>query len=117
MNDLIFSISVFIVIYLLYLFIVVLRQDKLEKFTSAKEITLLVNRHKLNLDKINVKSLANAVALSNSFIISFAIYVASLVDNLILQILIGFLVIIPSILIIYYIIGKHFKKKEVKHNV
>ena len=34
-----------------------------------------------------------------------------------LQLLIGFLVMIPLILIVYHIIGRHYKKKEVKKNV
>lgn len=117
MGDFIFAIVVFVIIYLAYLFTVILRKDKLKKFINAKEVSLLKGRHNLNLEKINVKSLAHTIALSNSFIISFAIYIALLVDNMILQLLIGFLVMVPSILIIYHIIGRHYKKKEVDKNV
>ena len=114
MEDFIFAIIVFVIIYLAYLFTVIMRKDKLKKFVNAKEVSLLKGRYKLNLDKINVKSLAQTIAISNSFIISFAIYMALLVDNMILQLLIGFLVMVPLILIIYHFIGRHYKKKEVK---
>lgn len=117
MENLLFVILVFIVIYLAYLFTVIMRPEKLKKFVNAKEVTLLKGRHKLDMKKIDVKSLANTIAISNSFIISFTIYMALLVDNMILQLLIGFLVMIPLILIVYHIIGRHYKKKEVKKNV
>ncbi|MDD2435375.1 MAG: hypothetical protein PHO63_03890 [Bacilli bacterium] len=117
MGDLIFAIIVFIIIYLLYLGIVILNKEKLEKFTKAKEISLLVSKYKLDLKQINIKKLVNMVALSNSFIMALAIYLVSLVENIFLQILVAFVVIFPSILIIYPLIGNYFKKKEVKKNV
>jgi len=117
MENLLFTIVVFIIIYLAYLFTVIMRPEKLKIFVTAKEITLLKSRYKLNIDQIDVKKLAHTIAISNSFIISFTIYMALLVDNMVLQLLIGFLVMIPSILIVYYIIGRHYKRKEVKNNV
>lgn len=117
MENLLFSVFVLIIIYLAYLFTIIMRPDKLKKFVTAKEITLLKSRYKLNIDQIGVKKLTHTIAISNSIIISFTIYMALLVDNMILQLLIGFLVMIPSILIVYHIIGRYYKRKEVKKNV
>lgn len=71
-----------------------------------------VNRYHLNINKINIRKFMQIISLTNSFIISVAFTGTFLVDNLILSMLIGLLILIPLMLIIYDLIGNYFRKEE-----
>ena len=64
--------------------------------------------------KLNYKKFANSLSLVNAFIIELTVTVVELFDALIWKLLVGFLVLIPLILICYYVLGKIYKKKEGK---
>ncbi len=83
----------------------------LNKFVNGKEMKYLKYKYKLDYTKINTKRLANVVAISNAFIISSTVTIVSYFDNYILQMLIGFFILIFLILFIYHIIGIIYKKK------
>ncbi len=104
----------FLIIYLLYLFIIVLRKKGLEKFKSSKQLEYFKIKFKLDIDKLNLKSFANTVALTNAFIIGATVAIVGIVDNFILKLMLAFIILMPSIYIIYNIIGSHYKKKEGK---
>lgn len=111
MKQFIIFIIIFIIIYLFYLLFVITRKKSLNRWKNGKEMTYLKYRYKLNLDKINIKPLAHIIGLSNALIISSVVTLISLFDKFFIQMLVGFLTLIPLILIIYHIIGKHYQKK------
>ena len=111
MKEIIISFIAFIIIYLFYLLFVILRKKKLEKFKDNMYVKYLVNMYQLDLTKINIKSLANIIALVNSFIIASVLYCVSITDNMILQVLLAFAILIPLQILGYYIIGKVYQKK------
>ena len=71
MKDIILFVSVFVIVYLVYFIFVVNRKKSLNKLQDGKELIYLKKCYKLNYSKINIKSIANAIALGNAFVISF----------------------------------------------
>lgn len=106
-----FTIS-FLIIYLVYQILVVRRKKGIEKFKEGKQLEYFKKVFKL--DKINIKKFANSLAIANSFIMATTITIIEFIDNLILKMLVGFIVIIPIMLIVYKILGSIYKKKEGK---
>lgn len=104
----------FLVIYLLYLFIIVLRKKGLEKFKTSKQLDYFKIKFKLDIKKLNFKKFANALAVTNAFIIAFTVTVIEVFDNWILKVLVAFLILLPLMYLLYNVIGKYYKKKEGK---
>ena len=114
MEDLIFSLVTFIIIYLFYVIFVISRKSKLEKMKKNPGVLYLVNKYKIDLEKVNLKVLAHLIALTNAFILSITLFIVSFVDNYFLKILVCFVVIIPFEYIMYMIIGKMYKENRKK---
>lgn len=111
MGEVIIYIVTFLVIFLFYLFFVILRKKKLEKFKQNMYVEYLVRVYKLDINRIRIKDLALAVALVNSFIIATTVFILGFIDHMILKFLLGFLVLIPLQLLMYHIVGKIFEKR------
>ena len=69
-----------------------------------------VKKYQLDVDKINIKEFIYIISFTNSLIIALAFLATFLVENFLLQLLLGLLVLIPLILISYSLIGKHLKR-------
>ncbi len=104
----------FVVVYLVYYSVIVFRKKGLEAFKKGKQVLFFKNAYHLDLNKLNYKKFANSLSLVNAFIIALTVTVVELFDALIWKLLVGFLVLIPLILICYYVLGKIYKKKEGK---
>ena len=104
----------FLIIYLLYLVVIVLRKKGLKKFKTSKQLEYFKIKFKLDTAKIDFKKFANALAMTNAFIIAFTVTLIGLFDNWILKILIAFIILLPLMYFLYNILGKHYKKKEGK---
>ncbi len=114
MNNLIFSIGVFITIYLLYVIFVINKRDKLQKLKKGVIVSYIVKKYNLDLKKINLKVLGHMISLSIAFIISITFYIVSFVDNYVLKVLLSFVILMPFQLLIYNIIGILYKKEQKK---
>ena len=114
MNFIILFVVSFLVVYLAYFITVISNKKKLEKFKTSNQVMIFIKKYNIKITDSNVKEVAQLVALGNAFIIALAITIVELVKNFILKILVAFLVIIPLILIVYSLIGKHMVKKESK---
>lgn len=111
MKQLILFLVIFIIVYLFYLIFVISRKKSLNKWKNGKELTFLKYRYKLNYDKINMKKLGHIIGLSNALIMAAVVTLISLFKNFLIQMLVGFITLIPLILIVYHIIGRHYQKK------
>ena len=111
MEYLINFIIAFLIVYLFYFFTVILQKKKYDKFKKSNQVMYFVNRYKLNVNKINIKKFIHIISLTNSLIIAIAFTATFLVENILLQLLIGLLVLIPLILISYSLIGNYLKKE------
>ena len=101
----------------IYEFIIVRRAKKKDKKKSKKknkepiEVTYLVKKYKLDLDKISYNQLLQIIALTSSFDIAIVVNTILFFDNTIIGILIGFVVTIVIILISYHFVYLFYKKK------
>ena len=114
MNYIFTFIFCFLVIYLLYLFVIILRKKGLEKFKTSKQLEYFKIKFKLDTTKINFKKFANTLAMTNAFIIAFTVTVIDIFDNWIIKILVAFVILLPLMYLLYTILGNHYKKKEGK---
>jgi len=104
-------IIIFVLIYAFYHFTVIKKTLKYDKKKSLMEIDFLVAYQKLDIKKLNFTNLLKLVYLTNSLIIAFSIAVSGLFENFIFQILIAVTMLIPLILLGYYIIGRYYREK------
>ena len=120
MDNLIIFLALFIIVYSFYYLFVVLNKKMLEKRKTGKELTFLKNNYKLDYKKLNIKSLVNVVALSNSFILAFTTTLVCLLNDwiknfylwLLACLLMSLLFLIPLIIVIYSLIGTYYSKKQ-----
>lgn len=120
-EKLILFLVVFTIIYIGYYILVVRKYNKQLKNTNKKkktkdinervEILYLKNKYKININKIDINQLLWNIAFTNSFIMSTAVVVISLeiIKGYLWQLLLGLVVLVPSILIGYHILGKKYK--------
>ena len=101
----------FLIVYLFYLFTVILQTKRYDKFKKSNQVMYFVKKYKIDVNKLNMKKFTNILGLANSLIISIAFTATYLVDNLILQLLIGLIILIPLIFIIYSLIGNYLKRE------
>ena len=110
MKQILIFLILFLIIYLFYLIFVINRKKSLNKWKNGRELTFLKYRYKLDYNKINLKSLGNVIGLSNAFIIATTVTLISIFNNFFIQMLVGFITLIPLILIFYHLIGTHYSK-------
>lgn len=93
------------------------KRKKLRKDAKLPvEVIYLIKRYKLDLERINIKKLLYLVYLVASIDIGVIIVVISPIKNIFLQILVGFIVSIPLILVTYNSIGNYYIKKGLTKN-
>lgn len=127
MKELMVFVFTFILIYMLYyLFTIRKELNKIERKRKGKvkkrkkkvdeaklpvEIQYLVLRYKLDLGKITYWKLLQLMGVVTSFDLALVVTVVSLVTGTGLQLLLGFVLLIPVLLLSYHFIGLHYKKK------
>ncbi len=107
----------FLLIYVLYLITVIFNKKKIKNFYNTTQAKYFIYKYKLDTNKLNARGFANAIALSNSIMISLTLIATEITKNYYLKILVGIVTLVPLMLIIYSIIGNIYKKKEGKKNV
>ncbi len=120
MEHVIMFIVLFILVYLFYLLFVINKKGALTKMKKGKEFTLLKHIYKLDYTKLNIKQIANKIAIANAFILSFMTTIVTLLNTwisnfylwLIVSLVMAFILMIPLTLIIYSRIGSYYQKKQ-----
>lgn len=112
MKELIIFIITFILIYLIYYVFVIHKHKTLLKWQNGKEMTYLKKVYKIKIKESNLKKIANVIAFSNAFIVALALSIISLLNNFIIQMLLGFVILSVLILLTYHIIGKYYQKRS-----
>lgn len=111
MKELILFGGTFIIVFLIYYLFVIRRKKYLDKFINGKEIGYLKKVYKIKLKDEDNRKIALLIALTNSFIISLVVSIVCFLNNILLQLLLGFVLVIGLILLCYHIIGKIYEKK------
>lgn len=116
MEDLIFFLVTFVVIFLVYLTNYFIKRKK-EILDKSKELDLLIYWFKLKRKELNSERLMLVFTLINSLIISGTATVCTVFDiSYVWQIAIGFVMVLSLMYVSYGIIGKTLKKKRGKTN-
>ena len=106
----------FIVIFILYLLVIYLRKKGVEAFKKGKQLAYFKNVYNIKIDDNNIKKFILALSFTNAFIIAFVVTVIELLDGLFFKLIIGFIMLLPLIIICYDILAKSFggirKKKK-----
>ncbi|MBR3198569.1 MAG: hypothetical protein IKG27_00985 [Bacilli bacterium] len=101
----------FIIIYLFYFVIIINRKKGLETLKKGKQIEFFKKAYNLDFNKINIKKFANSLGLTNAFIMALTITIIEVFNNLIIKLLVGFVILIPLMLIMYKLLGLMYKKE------
>jgi len=102
----------FLVIYLVYNIIVVRRKKGIERFKKGTQVEYFKKVYNLDFRKVDIKKFANSLALTNAFIMSAVITIIEIFDNLIVKMAVGFILIIPLMLVSYKILGEKYRKDD-----
>jgi hypothetical protein len=86
------------------------RRKKKDK-KEPVEVKYLVWKYKLDLKKVNYNQLLQIIAITSSFDISLVVSIIMILNNFILEILIGFISTLVIILISYHLVYLFYKKK------
>ena len=119
-KEIILYLGTFGLVYLFYVVFVLSRKNVLKKFPDSKNMMYLKIKYGIKINDKNIKGIANSVFLANAFIMATTVYVACLFKSFILGIAAAIVPLILLILVMYHIIGTHYKKKQeqgVKKNV
>lgn len=81
------------------------------KIKEPVEVTYLVNKYNLDLDKIDYNKLLFVVSLVSSLDIALVVSIIMLLNNFILGVVIGFISILGIILLSYHLVYLVYKKK------
>lgn len=112
MDKLIWFIIVFVIVYLFYLFFVILRKKKLNKFRNGVEVTILEKKYKVNIEKIGIKKISHIIAIINALIIGLTFVTIEFFDNIIIKLMVAFVMLMVLIFVSYNIIGKILRKRD-----
>ena len=114
MQDIILFILTFLFTFIIYqLFIVRKAKSKKKKKNKWEviEISYLVKKYKLDMEKISYNQLLQIVALTSSFDIALIVTIILMFDNFILEIIVGFIAMFLIIMISYHLIYIFYKRK------
>ena len=109
----------FIIILIFYLLVIYARKKGVEAFKKGKQLAYFKNVYNLKITDDNIKKFILALSLTNAFIIALVVTIIEVFDNLVLKLAIGFLILLPLIIICYDILAKAFggtrkNRKKVK---
>ena len=108
-----FVINYLIVMIICY-FIVIRKARRGKKVPS--EVKFLINYYKLDTKKFNYRKFLWHVGLITAFDVSIVATFVPIINGMAFQILIGFVVIIPIVLITYHLLGKYYQKVQEKYD-
>lgn len=113
MNILLEYIIVFIGVLIINYFINKFNKNNFDKKVLTPELLYLKKIYKINIKEKDRDSFERQVIVVNSFIITtIYIILMYLLDNWILRIIIGIVLLILMIIICYGLLGRYYRKKE-----
>ena len=116
MEELVSFLLTFIFVFLLYQLFVIRRAKRKKKKKHPIEISYLVYRYHLDLEKVEYNRLLQIVALVSSFDIAVIGSVVMNFSNFFLVIVVGFILTLIFILSSYHIVYLFYKKKGMIKN-
>lgn len=110
-NIILFGETYLISMFMYFIILGKKRKNKLN-YTSSVDLSYIIQRYKLNINKLEYKLFVSIMNVSNSFIIATTLTIMLNIKKYVYRIAAGFVIIIVLIYVFYALIGKYFKKKE-----
>lgn len=117
MKEFILFLMTFIMIFIVYKVFIVRKYKKKDTKKQLPEVSYLINKYHIDLDKISYKRLLNIVSIVSSFDIALLVSLSLLADNVFIEMIIALILVVPIILISYSLIGKYYKMKGLTKDV
>ena len=114
MDNIIMSLIVFALTFIarFSLFLVTRKKKNKKKYGLSMEVEYLIHRFKLNKKRLNTIGIASIISLLDALIISITIFVAvTITSNIMLEMLIGLVIVVCSIIVVNEILGRILLKK------
>lgn len=84
---------------------------------KSVEVSYLMNKYQLNIEKIGVSKIVNLIALSNALILTINLMILQLLGLSVLALLLCFLITMMFIFFFYHLIGRYYQKKGMINDV
>lgn len=110
-KELILFLIAFIIVFLLYRIIIVRRAKSKKKPKEPLEVTYLVNKYKLDLEKVSYERLLNVISIVSALDIALVVSIIVLLKSFILEMIVGFISTLVIILASYHLVYLVYKKK------
>ena len=104
----------FLLVMLLHILIINRGRKTYKEGKKITEIHYLVHKFNLDMRKVKYNNMKWVTTIVNSLIVSFTATVVSIINGIVWQILVGFVLLIALIIPTYEIIGRHYAKKGAK---
>ena len=111
MEDIIYFIGIFIVLYILFHLFMVKKARRNSKKVPV-EVQYLLVQYNLDTKNFRYKQFMNTVALVASFDISLVATIVFHIEGFIWQLLFGFIFLVPVILLSFMLVGKYYQNKK-----
>jgi hypothetical protein len=111
MEDIIYFIGIFIVLYILFYLFMVKKARRNSKKVPV-EVQYLLVLYNLDTKNFRYKQFMNTVALVASFDISLVATIVFHIEGFIWQLLFGFIFLVPVILLSFMLVGKYYQNKK-----
>ncbi|MDD6223621.1 MAG: hypothetical protein PUB18_01300 [bacterium] len=113
MEHIIYFGGTFLLVYLIYYFASIRKAKKNTKKIPV-EVQYLILAYHIDVKKIPYLSFLNTIAIVGSFDIALVAVIVSLFQDLVWQLLFGFVVVVPIIVISFMLIGKYYQQQQQK---
>ena len=105
-------IASFIILSLIYYFFIIKKCKKNKKYVPI-EVDLILVKHRIDYNKINLYQMIKVVSIVTIFIMSVVIsLISELFSNTIMSLFIATIISIIIALLCYEMIGRYYKKKS-----
>ncbi len=129
MKEIILFIACFILVFICYQVFFILpmkkyrknkkngKKKKIKEKKELAEIRFLVTKYKLDLDKVNYNKLLLVVSFVSSFDITLIVTIITLFDSYLVSFLLAAVLVLPIVMISYWLVYKFYEKKGMIKNV
>ena len=111
MEYLIYFILTFVFCYIVSYFMLVRKRDKYDKKKVPVEVQYMIKRYRLDMKNINYRKFLKSISLVGSLDMAIAVIVIYNISNIFLQLILGFIVLIPLILVSFKLLANYYIKK------
>ena len=105
----------YLIIMIICYFIVIRKARRGKKVPS--EVKFLIDFYKLDTKKFNYRKFLWHVGLVTAFDVSVVATFVPLINGLIFQILFGFIIIVPVVVVTYHLLGKYYQKVQAQYDI